>query len=156
MLLVSCEDKGLGKIAERFCRTMHDVTAFLVEQTYTPQVISEVVEKKRFESSYDLITVEDLHRPRTYKGSRSRTDILIIQANLLATVVAKYPQAVTLDMLLDESPIELSERTLCRYISDWEAAGMLERLKGRYVHLTPLGEQAYIIQAQRSSLQYPS
>lgn len=155
MLLVSCEDKGLDEINERFCRNTSDVIAFLMERAYVPSIISEVVENKRYESKFDLITVKNLVRSRTYKGSRSRTDILIIQASLLAVVVAKYPQAVSMDKILDEIPCEVSERTLCRYIADWEAAGMLQRIKG-CVQFTPLGEQTYIIQAQRSSLRLPS
>lgn len=154
MYLVSCEEKGTTNIAERFCNNKEEARTFILEQSYVEEVAEQAIKSGIFESTFDLVTVKNLAR-RHAKGSRSRADMLAIQSSLLATLIANYPKPTHSDALEDETPESISQRTLSRYLADWEATGMVDRLEHGYVALSKLGVQTFIVQAQKDSLHSP-
>lgn len=152
MYLVTCEEIGLANDQECHCDNHDEIRAFLKDQGYLDFVIKYAIEHGIYRSTYDLIVIEKI---QTGVGRRKSGDAALnVQIHILAALIAKYPKGMKTAELHRESPVDISVRSLERYIVRMSNIGIITRNKG-YVHFTKLGEQAFIKSAQRLDLKKP-
>ena len=162
---ITYQQKGFDSkpIVKEF-KSRQEAYDYLRSKRCVHSFIQKAFKEGEAETASDFIKVErvlvnkykDRKSTRTVGNSRSRLEMLGINAQILATLVAKHPNSVNKADLLDEFAVEVSVRSLDRYVADWKKTGFVECEKGGEIYLSKLGEQSFILQAQLKDGRYPN